>query len=186
MIPLVSPSNFGYAAFDPKLFPDYPRRLAYFDDLHERFPLVAGYRISIDCPSRFSSTGRSLHPSLARGGRLNLDLVRPLVPPTKTRSNMSSAVWLAQASSLDTQDALPPPLVVVKFIQPSQLPYSKSSNPKHWGWDRVTWQRLHSPDWLARNESAGYDRLSDLQGTVIPYFFGKHIVGHEVKFPDFY
>ena len=186
MISLVSPDQCGYAAFDPELFPDYRHRLAYFNDLHERFPLVAGYSISIDCPNNLTSTGRPLHPTLRRGGRLNLDLLRSLVPLSRTRSTMSSAVWLAQVASQHNKDTASPPLVVVKFIQPSQLPHSKSLKPEDWDWDNVTWERLHSPDWLARNESAGYDRLSDLQGTVIPYFFGKHIVGCDIRSLNLY
>ena len=38
------------------------------------------------------------------------------------------------------------------------------------------WRGYQSPDWLARSEAAGYDRLQELQGTVLPYFFGKSIV----------
>ena len=186
MIPLVSPSTCGYDAFSAEQYAGYIQRLGHFDEVAERSPLVAGFDFSIDGPRRSDAIGRPLHPALQCGGLLNLKLVRSLVPLSKTRSNMSSAVWLAQVTSLHTKDIPGPPLVVVKFIQPSQLPYSKSSNPKHWGWDRVTWHRLHSPDWLARNESAGYDRLGDLLGTVIPYFFGKHVVGHNNKHPNFY
>lgn len=78
---------------------------------------------------------------------------------------LSSEVWRGlmspRQSLLGTNT--PTMKVVVKFLQPSlfYLPlHPWSTNPDH----------------QARKEAGGYDHLVSLQGSVIPYFFGKHIV----------
>ena len=61
------------------------------------------------------------------------------------------------------------PLIVIKFIQQSQIPFPA-------GDDLESWRTFHSPESLARNEAASYDRLNSLQGDVIPLFYGKALV----------
>ena len=84
---------------------------------------------------------------------------------------MSSDVWLA---NVITDGDVSASLVVVKFIQPSQM--ASASATEFFGSVPERWAEHTSPDYLARREAAGYDRLYDLQGSVIPYFFGKDIV----------
>lgn len=173
MIPLVSQSVCGYENPDAEVLHDYAKRLLHFSKLAKTSNLEAGFELKIvSSPLRRNPRGRPLHSALRNGGVMVLNLARSLLPPRKT-SNMSSAVWLATILALNGA-VIPglPPSVVVKFIQPSQLesPYS-FKNPQ-----LDDWENFLSPDWLARNEAAGYDRLNDLQGTIIPYFFGKYIV----------
>lgn len=88
---------------------------------------------------------------------------------------MSSAVWLARVCSPDDQKSEEVARVVVKFIQPSRLHYPllfEYENDPTYSWDDYT-----TPDFFARHEAAGYDRLQELQGTVLPYFFGKDTGG---------
>ena len=93
-------------------------------------------------------------------------------------SNMSSGIWAARIGELDAQqpaDSDSRPVVAVKFIQPSLLPYPKPGYGR--GFSYLDWgDSYESPDWIARLEAASYDCLETLQGRAIPYFFGKDIV----------
>lgn len=173
MLQLVSPAIAGFGNVPPDTLEVYAKRLPFYQKAVKHSPLRAGHTFSITCPRRshVSASGRQLDPILQHGGTFELELVRSLLPPDRTESIMSSAVWLAEVSRVDGTLVPSPPSVVVKLIQPSQLPY-----PENVSFHVQLWKRTTSPDWLARNESAGYDRLYALQGTVIPYFFGKHIV----------
>ena len=122
--------------------------------------------------------GRPLPSSLLQPGTWTLTLERPLKDYSQRPSKMSSGIWTARVGDSDgsqNTECDSRPIVVVKFIQPSLLPYpdaeldSGSSNFQYS-------EEYESPDWIARLEAASYDHLDRLQGDVIPYFFGKDIV----------
>lgn len=171
MLPLVPHSATSFKFVDPHVLSDYAERLPLYQKAAKHSPLRAGYKFPITCPSRSHPLGRELDPVLQSGGTLELELVHSVMPPHRVQSNRSSAVWLAKVVTADGTVTPTTPSVVVKLLQPSQLPYPQAST-----FNMEPWRRSTSPDWLARSESAGYDRLCGLQGTVIPYFFGKHIV----------
>ena len=184
MFPLVSPdvSRINLLApGGPEALVWYSRRLHHFENLVKETPLCQDYafrfRWQPPSPPTASESRRFLDPHYAQPRDVELILERSLV---KRASRMSSAVWLARIGSPGDSPAVDAPRVVVKFIQPSQLPHplltefiSESSN---------IWDMYETPDFIARREAAGYDRLRDLQGTVIPYFFGKDIVSLKLRF----
>lgn len=115
---------------------------------------------------------RALPSFATQGTYFQVRLTTPIQEwdPTDPDRRTSSEVWhglllsvnsLSKVDQVDTPGA-PTLKVVVKFFQPSLLPY-----PLTLGWN---------PDHLARMEAAGYDCFKSLQGSVIPYFFGKHTV----------
>lgn len=154
----------------------YMRRLYHFGAIvsepliHSQFSFEFRWRP----PTQLSTTKplRALHPSFTTSTQMHLRLRRPLVSHDLT---MSSGVWLASTSSDGHVQSPDVPLVVVKFIQPSlmdcpsleEMPDSEAPGD---------WDQHVSPDYLARREAAAYDLLQDLQGSVIPYFFGKDLV----------
>lgn len=139
-------------------------------------PLCSGFTFLFN-PSlpRGTGSGRPLSALLLQPGPWTLTLDRPL----KDRpSSLSSGIWTARVGLLDDSHELdldPRPVVVVKFIQPSLLPHPEQEEEGLFPFS--DWRdKYESADWTARLESASYDRLDALQGTTIPYFFGKDIV----------
>lgn len=106
-------------------------------------------------------------PSFANEGTdFRIQLTTHIVPWKRdNKSHISSTeVWHALLSPRGIQGLEVPPMkVVVKFLQPSllYLPLGSGST---------------NADYQARREAAGYDLLLPLQGSAIPYFFGKYIV----------
>ena len=163
----------------------YAATLVGYSPLARATPLSQGYSFSFHSSrpggQEPSISGRPLPLSLLQPGAWTLTLDRPLKDHSERPSKMSSGVWVARVGApTDSIQSLPDsrPLVVVKFIQPSLLPYpgddyEGEERPKfHYRWT----QTYGSPDWYARLEAASYDHLDSLQGGVIPYFFGKDIV----------
>ena len=166
---------------------EYIQRLEHYEITCLSAPLATGYEFSFEASAPGLPTTekhRPLPPVLSTGGPLRLRLVR-LLRPSKNRSSrsrMSSGVWLAHVvpqapQASDSPDSPSPISVVIKVLQPSQMRHpSETTGDCEDNMLICNWKDYQSPDWLARNESAGYDFLTELQGTVLPYFFGKAIV----------
>ena len=166
---------------------DYIQRLEQCEITCLSAPLATGYEFSFDASAPGLPTTekhRPLPPVLSTGGPLRLRLVR-LLRPSKNRSSrsrMSSGVWLAHVVSEGTQDSdstdSPSPVsVAVKILQPSQMPFPSDTLGDCEDYMLpYYWREYQTPDWIARSEAAGYDLLAELQGIVLPYFFGKAIV----------
>ena len=154
----------------------FASNLTRYKSLADDKPLSSGFRFlfSSSLPGSTGS-GRPLSTLLLQPGTWSLTLERPL----KDRpSSLSSGIWTARVGLLDHSHELdcdPRPVVVVKFIQPSLLPHPEYEEGELFPFS--DWRdKYESPDWTARLGSASYDRLDPLQGTTIPYFFGKDIV----------
>lgn len=124
--------------------------------------------------SQPDNLGRPLPSFATTSSRFRVELTASITPWDRDAADhvSSSEVWHGLLSSGDspsidkvgTQGNTSTMNVIVKFLQPSLLYLpddpTESTNADH----------------QARNEAAGYDHLERLQGSVIPYFFGKHIV----------
>lgn len=102
-----------------------------------------------------------------------VSLSRPLAT-SSVANQRRTEVWVADARSLKSLQQSPPrstpgvdtSTVVVKFFQRSLMHRVFSSHPGSWD----------NADQFPRNEAAAYEILEDLQGSSIPYFFGKQMV----------
>ena len=167
---------------------DYIHRLESYDLASICAPLVPGYTFSFEASVPglpYTRQHRALPPALRAGGPLHLRLIRTLISTAKSDTQISnSGMWLAQVVLPDAEDEAEPTtgsvdvlLVAVKILQPSQMHFPAATTDHCSDRELLSdWQDYESPDWLARNEAAGYDRLNKLQGTTLPYFFGKAIV----------
>lgn len=157
------------------------QRLENYEITSQSAPLASGYEFSFDASAPGLPTTdkhRPLPPVLSTGGPLRLRLVR-LLRPSKNRSarsRMPSGVWLAHVVSEAAEVPAPPISVVVKILQPSQMPHPKVTLGDCEDYMLPYYWRDYAPDLRARDEAAGYDFLPEFQGTVLPYFFGKAIV----------
>lgn len=153
----------------------YLRRVYHFKPLGEQIRLCMGHSLTFrwQPPTQISTTAKRPLPSAYTKAReVELILERALVPHA---TEMSSEVWLAKVELPGDARSEDLPRVVVKFLQPSQMQEAPENElieaaPSEY-WDKHTF-----PDVIARREAASYDRLQELQGDVIPYFFGKDIV----------
>lgn len=88
-----------------------------------------------------------------------------MLPVSESESESESEIDSESGSTqVDVTDNLTPIRVAVKFFQPSLLSSAFMAIPDP------------NPDREARSEAAVYDVLHELQGTCIPYFFGKQPV----------
>lgn len=90
-----------------------------------------------------------------------------------THSTHISEIWKARLTPAliyntiepdEAEDPCTPTSVIVKLVQPSMIPFPTRLDD------------IPDVDQMARSEAAAYDLLSDLQGTSMPYFFGKQPV----------
>lgn len=79
-----------------------------------------------------------------------------------------SQVWLAQVVQGDpaTQIDTSPTMIVMKFVQGSQLPI-----PDPDCMSAIRWE-YRSPEDVAFREEESYEILRSFQGSLVPYFFG--------------
>ena len=140
-------------------------------------PIMKG--MSFDIPHE-NATLQHSNPSPARqlpswfGQHENhrVTLIKQLRSYNDRPSEFTSAVWagsLLPVSTIPSHTSSDPShyqeiRVFIKFTQPSQLASGTMPVPKP------------NPDRAARTDAALYDILRELQGSCIPYFFGKQKV----------
>lgn len=147
-----------------------------------RRPVKPGMAFNI---SSFSPTLSSCPPEPARPlpdwfGRCNIYRVQ-LHQCLRTHDSFndleSYEVWKGSLTpspdyyTAPSADSWPPIPVAVRLVQPSMFHSPTSTHQL-------------DPDQLARSKAATYDLLKDLQGTVIPYFFGKRPVSPLAHFGE--
>lgn len=159
----------------------YLRRIYHFRPLGQQNYLDIGHALAFQWqpPIEISATAkRPLPCAFTKRRDVQLILERALVP---CASLMSSEVWLARVELPGGDKSEGLPRVVVKFLQPSQMREAPPSEFIGTG-PSDRWDHHDFPDMIARREAASYDRLHELQGDVIPYFFGKDIVSTRFRF----
>ena len=154
----------------------YLRRVYHFKPLGEKIRVGMGHSMAFrwQPPTQISATARRPLPTaFTKPREVQLILERALAPRA---SQMSSEVWLARVEVPGDAGFEDLPRVVVKFLQPSQMMQEAHANEIIEAGPSDHWDHYTFPDAIARREAASYDRLHQLQGDVIPYFFGKDIV----------
>jgi len=72
--------------------------------------------------------------------------------------------------------------VVVKFLQPSMMsiPLVKELGP-------FDWQMHYTiPEQAAKDEAKIYEELSDVQGKLVPHFYGMHTASYDCSSPLYF
>lgn len=143
--------------------------------LRDPLPIDWSFEVELASASQIGEQRRKMPGFATRGGRYRLTLDTPLQryrPPGLGRgwSVQWSQVWTATVEAVDdttTTSGIDPERVVLKIIQPSLLPFPEERSPTPFSFTVFS-------SVLAKRENLAYvHNLRDLQGTVIPHYFGK-------------
>ncbi|KAG8777139.1 hypothetical protein FRC16_004276 [Serendipita sp. 398] len=159
----ISAASNSFSRAVPELKPYYPFKLS---DLSAD---TVGHLTSIQrvCPLSVGSLRERLHHSK----QLSL---RILGVASKGSGGGICTVYRCQLTSIDGKDVTSPDLCLKLFddrFQRLELPdeYESEENPARW-FDRIVLAELH-----LRQEDAAYKKLSAVQGSIVPWYYGSHL-----------
>jgi hypothetical protein len=152
---------------------EYENHLRKLHDLALDDPIRKGFQfeLSLVSPPSTCPDARPLAWFAAQAPEIkcNLELCQRL----SSRHSSRTQVWVADVRPpAELGGMVKPVQVVVKFLQPSMMsipPVEEFGHPR--------WQLQYTiPEQAVKDEANIYGELSDIQGKVVPHFYGMHTV----------
>jgi hypothetical protein len=159
----------------------YEKHLRELRELALDEPIRKGFQFELSLPSTQSTCPDARPSALFASQAPEVKCTLELCLRLSSRLTSRTQVWVADVQPLaghghDTivLEPLETVQVVVKFLQPSMMSIPPVEELGHLDWE----MQYTIPEEGAKDEAKIYKELSDVQGKLVPHFYGMHSVSH--------